>query len=214
MITKAQHTEGSRKTARTTNWVRYVGAGFIGLVTLGYLCAIVLGLIDSDRRLDTTSLILAVIGMAVITLLVNPHAFSGVRSLAWGSFKVQLDQIRQQQDYQQYQVDSISAVLAMLITDSEQAHLLKLAQRTDYSRTGDHDLRTELRRLRGMRLLEMKQGKTVAELADGVVADLKEYVRLTDLGERIVHELERIAREERKRRETASEGAHAEKPAP
>jgi hypothetical protein len=46
----------------------------------------------------------------------------------------------------------------------------------------------------------MGKDKTVASIADGMNVDLADFVNLTDLGRRIVAELERIAREELDRR--------------
>ena len=63
-------------------------------------------------------------------------------------------------------------------------------------------MRTLLRKLRGMRLLQMKTdqaGKimTISAMEDEKVVDLSEFLTLTDLGTRIAAELERIEADDR-----------------
>jgi hypothetical protein len=182
-----------------------MAASLIGLATAAYVGAIVLGLIPESRRLDTTSIVLLIVAGVVALLIVNPSAIEALSSVSVGSFKAEFAQLRSEQAAQRQQVDSISAVLALLLTEGEQDYLLRLGQGQTDQLTGSHDLRTDLRKLRGMRLLQMTKDamgkdKTVASIADGMNVDLADFVNLTDLGRRIVAELERIAREELDRR--------------
>jgi hypothetical protein len=195
----------SEPATRSRRWVRLTVASVIGLATVAYLAAIVLGFIPEGRRFDTTSIALLIVAGAAALLIVNPSAIEGLSSVTFGSFKAEFAQLRSEQEAQRRQVDSISAVLALLLTDTEQGYLLLLRQGQTHPLAGSHDLRTGLRKLRGMRLLEMTKevagnDKTVASITDGTSVALADYVSLTELGKRIVAELERIAREEGDRR--------------
>jgi hypothetical protein len=111
-------------------------------------------------------------------------------------------QLRLKQEVQQRQVDSISAVLALLLTDEEQAQLLRLRRGKTAQHQGNHELRTLLRKLRGMRLLQMKidpSGKnmTIATIENEKMVDLSDFLTPTDLGTRIADELERIESDNR-----------------
>ena len=155
------------------------------LVTLAYSGAIVLGYVPEGRRLDTSSVVLVMVAGAIALLVVDPSALEPLSSVAFGGFKAEFAQIRSRQEAQQRQVDSISAVLALLLTEDEQQYLLKLGQRKDVTLLASHDLRAGLRKLRGMRLLRMTKDeagkdKVVAALTDGTNVNLTDFVVLTE----------------------------------
>src|ERR1700730_628679 len=185
-----------------TNWFRYLLAFLIALAVGTYLYGILGGSITVDRRLDTTSIVLIIVAAGLVFLIIDPSAIEGLTSITFGSFKAEFAQLRRQQEVQQRQVDSMSAVLALLLTDEEQAQLLRLRRGQTPQHRGSHELRTLLRKLRGMRLLQMKTdqaGKimTISAMEDEKVVDLSEFLTLTDLGTRIAAELERIEAGER-----------------
>lgn len=70
----------------------------------------------------------------------------------------------------------------LLLPSTERAHLNNLWQRRTGVYRGHAVLREELRRLRSFDLIRMRQGRTVAEIADGGEIDLAEFVELTDKG--------------------------------
>jgi hypothetical protein len=185
-----------------TNWFRYLLAFLIALAVGTYLYGILGGSITVDRRLDTTSIVLIIVAAGLVFLIIDPSAIEGLTSITFGSFKAEFAQLRRQQEVQQRQVDSMSAVLALLLTDEEQAQLLRLRRGQTPQHRGSHELRTLLRKLRGMRLLQMKTdqaGKimTISAMEDEKVVDLSEFLTLTDLGTRIAAELERIEADDR-----------------
>jgi hypothetical protein len=123
-------------------------------------------------------------------------------SIKLGSFSADFQQLRLKQEVQQRQVNSISAVLALLLTDDEQRQLLKLRHKETAQDRGSEELRVRLRKLRGMRLLDMKKdlvgnNKFVANIKDNTAVDLFDFVFLTELGNRISEELERIESDKR-----------------
>jgi hypothetical protein len=179
------------------HWIRYTLASFVALAAAAYVGAILGGWITAERRLDTNSILLIVLAAGVALLIVNPSGIEGVTAITFGSFKAEFAQLRSQ-------VDSVSAVLALLLTDNEQNQLLKLRRGDTVGYFGSHDLRTRLRKLRDMRLLQMtkdEQGndKRVAAMTDNTPIDLSNFLSLTELGRRIVDELERIEKEKVKR---------------
>jgi len=73
-------------------------------------------------------------------------------------------------------------LVAKLLLAAEQRHLMNLHRGRTAKYEGQGALREELRRLRGLDLIRMKSGKTVAEIGDGRKIDLAHYVELTETG--------------------------------
>lgn len=185
-----------KQSENSRNWLRYLLALLITLAVSGYVGAILVGLVTVERRLDANSLFLIILAAGIVFLIVNPTAIEGLTSITFGSFKAEFAQLRLKQEDQERQVASMSAVLALLLTEEEQAQLLDLRRGKTAARQGSHDLRTLLRKLRGMRLLQMKtvggNSLTVAAMEDGKIVDLSDFLTLTGLGTRIADELQRI----------------------
>jgi len=57
---------------------------------------------------------------------------------------------------------------------------------------GHHALRAELRRLRSITLIEMRDNRHVRDMRDGSTFDLADYVKLTPLGERWAKRIKEI----------------------
>jgi hypothetical protein len=70
----------------------------------------------------------------------------------------------------------------VLLPLPEQRHLINLKRGRTAKYEGQGALREELRRLRELNLIQMRSGKTVAEIVDGRKIDLGQYVELTELG--------------------------------
>ncbi|HEX3537894.1 MAG TPA: toll/interleukin-1 receptor domain-containing protein [Stellaceae bacterium] len=70
----------------------------------------------------------------------------------------------------------------LLLQLSERRHLINLHRGRTAKYEGQGALREELRRLRGLNLVQMKPGKTVAEIVDGRKVDLAQWLELTELG--------------------------------
>jgi len=187
------------------HWIRYVIASFIVLALATYIGAILGGWIAAERRLDANSIILIVLAAGISLLVVNPSWIEGLASISLGGFKAEFARLQNRQELQQQQVNSVSAVLAMLLTDDEQNQILRIKRGQTRNYQGNHDLRDKLRKLRGMRLIQMNKDPSGAfytmgaikdyDAAKNNVSDLSTYLSLTELGERIGAELERVERE-------------------
>jgi hypothetical protein len=78
----------------------------------------------------------------------------------------------------------------LVLSEPERRHLrnLYLGRTSDY--VGNHNVRTELRRLRYVKLIT--NSKPIGSAKDGTVFDLKDIVQLTPLGTKWAEELEKI----------------------
>jgi hypothetical protein len=178
-------------------WGRYAVAACVAAVTACYIGAIIGGWLAESRRLDVNTILLLFLSASFVLITVNPSAIEGLSSITFGTFKAEFAQLQRQQDIQQRQVDSISAVLALLLTDEQQQQLLKLNRGETARYVGSHALRTRLRKLRDMRLLQMNKDdagniKTIAAMTDDLEVDLGAFLTLTELGKRIAAELLRV----------------------
>jgi hypothetical protein len=82
-------------------------------------------------------------------------------------------------------------MLSLLLPATERDHLFNLESgKTRYE--GNHAVRTELRRLRSMHLLQMKQGKNISELKDEGIWDIGTFVELTPMGRRWIKRVREV----------------------
>ena len=181
----------------THRGVRYVLATLLGVATATYAVALVLGHIP--HPVDLTTLILLLIVGLTIVLIVYPgvlqSVFQRIKSVEFGHFSLQLDQIRRTQDMQRHQVDAIASVLPLLMTESERKLLLDFGHDANRGREANEEVKALIRQLRDKRLLVMRRkGDTVGGIPAGPV-DLSDYVKLSEMGENFVRELDRIERE-------------------
>jgi hypothetical protein len=167
-------------------------AGAICLFAAAYTLGVVLGIIPQNQKIDATNLIvLALAGFCAI-LLVNPEALERLRHLKVAGFEFDLAKNKRQQEQQQGQLEAISLLLPLVLREEETKHLRYLAEQRTTGYVANHDMRTEVRRLRTMGLIENLAGRSVGEMKDGMKADLAEYVRLTSFGHRMVTQLVEI----------------------
>ena|SRR5260370_12572499 len=73
-------------------------------------------------------------------------------------------------------------VLPLLLPKPEQQHILNLGAGNTSNYQGNHFLRSELRRLRSMGLLEKHAGRNIGDIRDNLTVDLSKYVYLTKSG--------------------------------
>jgi hypothetical protein len=86
--------------------------------------------------------------------------------------------------------DDIGLMLPLLIPDPERRHLLNIAHGKTQAYRGGGSLRSELRNLRSMGLIQKHSGHNIADLHSDNVYDLADFVELTDLGKQWVAILE------------------------
>ncbi len=171
-------------------WLRYALALLIAVAGAAYTVALVLGHVP--HPLDTSALLFLLLIGVTLVILVYPNAFSRVKYLGVGKFRMELDDIRREQHLQRHTVDSIASVLPLLMTEAERKLLLDLGRSAWRGREAAPAVRSQLRQLRDMRLLKMRRKEdTIHGIPAGPV-DLLDFVKVTEMGNNFVRELERI----------------------
>lgn len=142
------------------------------------------------ERLDETTLMYLAVGGALLML-------RQVKSLSFGTYKLEmLEKVREQQAKQESQIQGIALMLPLLLAKTEQKHLMNLDRGETGNYRGNHSLRSELRRLRSIGLLKMRDGRQIGAMKEGLVFDLHGFVELTPLGEQWVKQIREIERAE------------------
>jgi Predicted nucleotide-binding protein containing TIR-like domain len=85
--------------------------------------------------------------------------------------------------------DDLGLALSLVVPEPQQKHLLNLANGKTKKYEGRGSLRSELRNLVAMGLIERLPGRNIGDMNSGVVYDLADFVKLTDRGR---HWVERI----------------------
>ena len=180
--------------------LRYVIAIVVGLLALGYVVAIAFGKIPKESRIDFPTIVLVLLAGAAVAFLCTsraPEVFrdavSRVRTFEISSLKIELNQVRTQQEKQSSQLDFLKLFAPLVLAETERRHLLNLYRGTTTNYSGNHDLRSELRRLRYLTLI-MTTRTVHTAAADGTIFDLKDFVQLTPLGTDWAQQLEQMER--------------------
>jgi len=140
--------------------------------------------------LDRTTLLY--LGVAGALLLLRQ-----LKSLSFGGYKLEmLERVREKQARQEDQIEDITLMLPLLIAANERVHLINLAEGRTKGYKGNHALRSELRRLRFLKLIRMRSDQHIGYMKDGLSFDLAAYVELTDLGKRWVKRIQQIEQAE------------------
>ena len=167
--------------ARVHSHTRAAIAGFVLLLLLAaYALAIILGRVPADRRIDTPALGIIVVGCLIALFLLRPELLERITRFEALGWKIEMENRQQQQDAQ---LKDLQLIIPLLLPPTERRHLINLADNKTADYKGNNDLRTELRRLRSIKLIEMQPEKNVSMMEDGSRFDLARYVRLTKLGE-------------------------------
>ena len=172
------------QSSRNQRFTRFFLAFVLAITTLYYTISVVAGEIPKDQQLSATHLaLLAFVAIAVI-LLIAPESISRLKLLELSGFKLELlERVREKQAEQAQELDAIRLVLPLLLPETERAHLVNLSENRTKGYRGGYALRTELRRLRSVDLIQMTGKGYVEELKGNKSFDLADYVKLTDLGE-------------------------------
>jgi hypothetical protein len=138
-------------------------------------------------HLDQTTLLY--LGVAGAFLL-----FRHIKTFSMGQLKFELiEKLRERQDKQEERLADIALILPLLLPEREVKHVRNLWAHTTAGYKGNHFLRTEVRRLRSIGLLTMKEGRKVSDMKDDAEFDLANYVGLTELGRRWAVRIQEIA---------------------
>jgi hypothetical protein len=122
--------------------------------------------------------------VALVCLLFIPITvymiFSGrLTEIRAGGFEATFAKLRNE-------LDDVRFVLSMLLGPNEQQHLLNLARGEAKEYVGCPSLRSELRKLRDLRLIE---GYGIGSIEDGRKVNVEKIIKLTDLGKRCIERL-------------------------
>jgi hypothetical protein len=89
----------------------------------------------------------------------------------------------------------LDLALSLAVPEQQQRHLLNLAQGKTKGYEGRGSLRSELRNLVSVGLLEKLPGQHVGDMKSGMVYDLADFVNLTDSGRRWVERIKQSRRQ-------------------
>jgi hypothetical protein len=158
------------------------------LLVTAYVSLLVMGRVPQNARIDFPTLSLAIITALAAVVLVNPKTqksfveiFGRVRSFQIASMRVELAEIRAQQMDQRARLEILGLLLPLVLTQAERSHLGNLYHNTTANYVGNSNLRTELRRLRYLTLID-NPNEPIGTAKDGRTFDLQELVELTPLG--------------------------------
>ena len=155
----------------------------LGAAGLIYTIYVVTGRIPESQQLSGTHLLLLAFLSVIVVVLIAPENLKRLKILELSGFKLELlERVRENQLKQSDALDTISLILPLLLPKTEQAHLTNLLKGTAANYKGGGTLRSELRRLRSIALIEMTGKGYVADLTSDKTFDLSDYVKLTKLG--------------------------------
>jgi hypothetical protein len=170
--------DDSIKPSSLLNWVVAI---LIVLLVLGYTIVVITGTIKRADKIDAVDLALIALGVLLFVALTNPQVLQRIRILEIGNLKFELREVRTQQAEQRDALESITTILSILLPKYEQKHLVNLLRST-VAYNGGNAMRTELRHLRTIGLIEVRGNHTIGEMHSDMTFDLTDYVKLTALG--------------------------------
>jgi hypothetical protein len=178
-----------------------VAAFLVLLFVAGYTAAVMLGRLPKEKRIDASTLGVIGIGSLIAVVLLRPDIVERVTRLEIAGWKFDIEKKQEKQDKQ---LNDIQLILPILLAESERKHLLNLASQNTKPYKGNQDVRTELRRLRSLKLIRMKPNQEIGRMADGKEVNLSDFVELTELGQHWVDRIKEIEAEAAKTKETAT----------
>jgi len=141
---------------------------------------------------------------ALVKLYEEPDEFERLVSehLRKTLASLELEEVKRKQDWQQDHLKVMQLVLPLLLPKEEQQHLMNLGIDKTADYRGSHSLRSELRRLHSMGLLEKHRDRHIGDIKDNLTVNLSHCVYLTKAGKewvRIIRESEEtLAKDQRK----------------
>jgi len=167
-------------------------AAVVCLTAVAYTAGVVFGIISQEHRIDATNLIILGLAALIALLLVNPDALDQLRRFKLAGFELEIEKLKRDQELQQGQLEAVSLLLPLVLREAETKHLRNLSDAKTAGYVGSHPVRTELRQLATLGLVQRMEGRMIRELKDNMSFDLANYVRLTPFGRRMVSQLEEI----------------------
>ena len=181
--------------SRVSAIVRVCFALIIALVVSGYLYEILAGKIPEGQKLGAVDVAIIFVAALVVGVLLRPEFLDRLTRFKLGSVEFELEKLQQAQNAQRNELDDLRFVLTLLLQPSELQHLRDLEKGSAQNRVGSHTLRTELRKLRTLGLIQNCKDKHIADLKDQLKMDLKNIVELTKRGREYLERLGEYADE-------------------
>ena len=170
-----------------------ISAILVLVFVLVYTAAVISGLLPKEKRIDASTLGVIGIGGLISIVLFRPDIIDRVTRMEIAGWKFEIEKKQAKQDKQ---LKDIQLILPILLGENERKHLLNVAAQNKKPITGSHDLRTELRRLRSLKLVQIKGDQKVADIAaDGKTVDISESAVLTELGKHWADRIKEIEEE-------------------
>lgn len=193
----------------------------IGVAVAAYTIAIVIGSIPAEQRIDAVHFGIILLSGSIILLLLKPSVANRLKRFEGAGIKIEmLEQVKENQDKQAHVLDEqanllddISLILPLLLPRTERKHLMNLDRGRTGGYKGNSALRSEIRRLRSIGLLEMLPDRHVGHMESGMEFNLANYVQLTDLGHRWIARIKQIEEMEREVDESKDDTDSAKLPA-
>jgi hypothetical protein len=165
----------------------------VALATAAYLLLVVSGRIPAANRLSAADCGLVVVAALVIAAAWKPDFFERLQKFDFAGVKFELGEVKKgqievqkQQQEQQAVLDDVRLALRLLITEKEQDRLRNLLTHATDTYRVKGALRDEIRHLRAMKLVKMREGKTVGGMPEKAIFDLADYIELTEDGLRFI----------------------------
>lgn len=171
-------------------------AAVVILIVASYVVGIVFGLVPEKQKLGGADLGVLVVGVAVVALLVRPDFLDRLTHVKVGNVEVELQKLQRDQQKQRNELDDVRFVLTLLLQGNELQHLRSLQSGNTQGVVGSHELRTELRRLRTLGLIQNLGTSKMADLTDNGRFDLGKIVELTERGREYMERVGDAAKEE------------------
>jgi hypothetical protein len=184
-----------KKTIPLTRLLRITIGTSIIIMAIIYLLLIVAGKLPQLQRIDAITLVTVVAALIVGFIFLAPETITRIKILQIQGFKLEmLEKIKEKQAEQEDKLEDIKLLLPLLLSNNERKHLINLWEGKTKDYSGSHALRSELRRLRGVKLLKSFTNRHIAELKDdpNQKYDISTVVELTFLGKQWAKKIREI----------------------
>jgi len=187
------NSQASSKGSESVSTPRVIIAILLIIGVLAYTTAVVTGHLPAERRIDAINITIIVIVLVLAFFLMNPQEFSRLKLLQMFGFRLEmLERVKEKQEEQEAQLKYIMrSMLPLLLPENERLHLFRLAREDGSRCNGTFQLRTELRRLRSLRLISMRPGEHI-RFMKGNSVELAKFVQLTKLGEEWIERIREL----------------------
>lgn len=169
---------------------RWLGAVAVIVAAVAYVVVVLNGTVPSAQKLGWTDLALVILAALIVVALLAPEGLRSVSRVHIGNvLDLELRELRRGQEAQKQELDDLRFALTLLVVGPQRDALNDLERAGGREYTGNHEIRTDLRRLAAMGLVRRRPGRHIGELADGKRLNIADVLELTADGRRY---LERV----------------------